>query len=471
MATGSALILGSIGLLLWWTFASRLAWKKRAAGLLLLAASTAGFFSLYRYQGVSGDLIPVFEFRWGAKAELARGAEPIQELDEKDSFPQFRGPARDGVLPDPGLAIDWKAEPPRMIWRRPVGTAWSGFAIARGRAITQEQHGSEERVVCYDLRTGDELWRGSDSAEYRSGLGGDGPRATPTIVGDHVYTVGARGDLNAWRLEDGERSWSVNVIETTGAIVPDWGFSGSPLFDDGRIVVAAGGEAQDALLVAYDAISGERLWNGGADLASYGSPKRVTLAGRDQIVMLNHSSVTAHDPETGAVLWTQPFPSKTPNVSMPIPIGDDRLLVSSGYGVGSKLYRVSADGDGLSSELVWKSRHLRSKFANLLLIDGFVYGLNDGVLACLDPETGDRRWRGARYGHGQLLQVGERILAQTEEGEIVLIDPDPEELREITRFQALEGKVWNPPALAGALLLVRSDQEAVLYELPLLATR
>jgi outer membrane protein assembly factor BamB len=148
-------------------------------------------------------------------------------------------------------------------------------------------------------------------------------------------------------------------------------------------------------------------------------------------------------------------------------LSDDRLLFSAGYGVGSKVFGFSSDGaGGLRPNLVWESPRLKSKFANLVVHDGFVYGLDDGVLACLDPATGERRWKAGRYGHGQLLLVGGLLLVQTEEGEAVLVEPTPDAHRELTRHALLEGKTWNPPALSGSRLLVRNDREAALYDLP-----
>jgi outer membrane protein assembly factor BamB len=183
-------------------------------------------------------------------------------------------------------------------------------------------------------------------------------------------------------------------------------------------------------------------------------------------VVLNGASVSGHDPATGAVLWEHPFPREQPNVAMPLPLGADRLLVSVGYGGGSKLYRVGETGGELRATLEWESPRLKSKFANLVLHGGFLYGLDDGVLTCLDPASGERRWKSGRHGHGQLLLVAGLLLVQTEEGELVLVDPSPDAYRELTRFAALDGKTWNPPALAGALLLVRNDREAAAYELP-----
>ena len=185
--------------------------------------------------------------------------------------------------------------------------------------------------------------------------------------------------------------------------------------------------------------------------------------------MFNEGTVAGHDPATGAVLWEQAFPKEQPNVAPPLPLPGDRLLVSAGYGIGSKVFAFASQDDGSATpSLVWESPRLKSKFANLILHEGFVYGLDDGVLTCLDPATGERRWKGGRYGHGQLLLVAGLLIVQTEEGEIVLVEPTPEAHRELTRFPVLDGKTWNPPALSGSRLLVRNDREAALYDLPVL---
>jgi outer membrane protein assembly factor BamB len=381
------------------------------------------------------------------------------------AFPQFLGPTRDATLPGPRLARDWTKSQPQRLWRQPLGQSWSGFAISGGIAVTQEQRGDEERVVAYDARSGRPLWSHAERARYETVIAGVGPRATPTIEGSSVYAMGATGILSALDLASGKLLWSRDVVKETDAAIPDWGRSCSPLLVDGRVVVIAGGTA-GRRLAAYDAASGEPAWAAGEGGASYSSPTLVTLAGRRQLVVLNGASVSGHDPATGAVLWEHPFPREQPNVAMPLLLDPNRLLVSAGYGVGSKAYRVSETGGALHATLEWESPRLKSKFANLLVHDGFVYGLDDGVLTCLDPASGERRWKSGRHGHGQLLLVAGLLLVQTEEGELVLVEPSSDAYRELTRFSALDGKTWNPPALAGSLLLVRNDREAAAYELP-----
>jgi outer membrane protein assembly factor BamB len=462
------LSLGGVLLLLWWVLLSRAAakWRWGVLAIVLLAAVAVG--QMVRITGVSGDLVPILGWKWsppegepGAVIREGR-AEPAGEFD----YPQFLGPNRNATISGIGLARDWQSRPPEEIWRRPVGEAWSGFAVVGDWAVTQEQHGPEERVVAYDLETGEIRWQHGDRTRYETTIAGIGPRATPTIVAGRVYTVGATGILNALELETGELLWSHQVLEEHGAPNKNWGKSCSPLVVDDLVVVSVGAPAGKSL-VAYRRDSGELAWTGGSDRSSYSSPLVATLAGVRQIVIVNKKSVVGHALESGRVLWSQPWLMEQPSVAQPLSLGQDRLLVSAGYGMGSKLFGLASGEDGgLAATLLWESPRLKSKFANFVFHRGYVYGLDDGVLVCLDPETGERCWKRGRYGHGQVILADDLLIVQSERGEIVLVEPNPEELRELGRFTAFQRKTWNPPTLVGPYLLVRNDQEAALFELP-----
>jgi outer membrane protein assembly factor BamB len=347
-----------------------------------------------------------------------------------------------------------------------VGAAWSAFAVEGDVVVTQEQHGEDEQVVAYDASTGRVLWRHSDRARYATVIAGVGPRATPTIHEGRVYAMGATGILNALRVQDGQRLWTRRVLEENGSSNLEWGTSASPLVDEGRVIVTPGGK-DGRSLVAYSAATGEPLWAAGSDRQSYSSATIAVLAGRRQILVLNGPSVAGHDAATGALLWQKPWPAQQPNVAQPLPLPGDRVLFSAGYGVGSKLYALAASPDGsVTASLIWESPRLKAKFANAFFYDGFVYGLDDGVFTCLDPQDGQRKWRAGRYGHGQAILAGGLFLIQAEDGEVVLVEPKPEGLEELGRFTAFETKTWNPPALAGNRLYLRNDREAAAYELP-----
>ncbi len=475
IATAIIGILALFLLLLWCLFLSRLRWRVRlgvlggVCGLILLV------MALFRFHGVTGDLVPILQWRWERPSltSLAEPTKPVLSVAPApgdqftNDWPQFLGPHRNCKVEQPRLARDWKAQPPQRLWLQPVGPGWSGFAVVGSRAITQEQRGENETVICYDVLSGAPLWSHAYPAHFRSPLAGEGPRATPTVAGQRVYALGSTGVLSCLDLETGKLLWSKDILRDNEARNNEWGMSCSPLVVDDLVVVSAGGR-NNRSLVAYRAGTGEFAWGAGADGAGYSSPCLVTLAGVVQILIFNSGGVSAHDPATGTNLWKYRWPGGHPHVSMPVVIPEDRLLVSSGYGFGSELVRIQKNAGGaLSTARIWKSNRLKAKFTNLIYRDGFIYGLDDGIMVCLDASTGEQRWKEGRYGHGQEILVGDVLLVTAESGEVILLDPNPEASRELTRFAALKGKTWNPPALAGQYLLVRNDKEAACYRLPL----
>ena len=454
-------------LVLWFVLLSRLPWRRRLLGCGGFVLAVVAFLGLVRIRGVSGDLVPIFEWRWAGEpgAVVATGGD-VDLSTSPDDYPQFLGPRRNATLPGTTLARDWDAWPPQELWRRQVGAGWSSFAVVGQVAVTQEQRGEEEQVVAYALTTGEPVWAHTDPGRFEKTIGGTGPRATPTIFDGRVYTVGASGRFNCLDLATGERLWTHDLVAELGGTVPEWGLAISPLIVGHLVVVGAGG-SEGRSLVAYDRRDGDLVWGAGSDAISYSSPLLAELAGQRQIVHLSQSRVTGYDLE-GKELWFRPWPPQQPNVAQPLPLGEDRLLVSSGYGIGSTLFQLTAtEGGGLRAEEVWQSPRLKLKFSQVVEFEGYLYGLDDGVLVCLDPATGERMWKEGRYGHGQILRVGDLLLVLTEGGELVLIDPDPQALTELHTLRVLNGKTWNTPALAGEYLLVRNDREAACYRLPI----
>ena len=468
--------LAVIALLLWLFLASRLPWGTRGRLALVVVALGLMFGALVRFEGFSGDLIPDLSWRWSGGGELASAtgsADAPTTLSPTD-FHQFLGPRRDAVIDGPSLARDWQTSPPRELWRRPVGAAWSSFAVVGSAAVTQEQRGSEEAVVRYDLATGEPIWSTSYPGNFETVIGGSGPRATPTIHDGRVYAYGSTGTLIALSLADGSTLWQQetagrrpgNEPGKTIPTMPEWGYAGSPLVTDALVIVAPGG-GEGGSVAAFDRITGEPVWSAGDDPAAYASPMLAELLGQPQVVVRHIGSVTGHDPTDGRVLWRAEWPGYQPNVAQPVVYGDDRLLVSSGYGIGSVLFQLTRDASGeITVSKVWDSLRLKAKFSNPVPHGNLLYGLDDGVMTAIDPTTGERRWKRGRYGHGQILRVGDLILAQTEKGDLILVEPDPEELRELGQIKVLDGKSWNTFAVSGSYLLVRNADEAACYELP-----
>lgn len=467
MQTMAVALLSALSLLVWALLLSRFAWRRRlriVGGLFVLAGLIV---TTVRVGGVDGDLTPILEWRWSRAAptpDLGTVAGHSVVGSETD-FPQYLGPDRDGSVAGQ-LDPNWDLHPPRELWREPIGPGWAGFAVVGELAVTMAQRGASEVILAYELTTGEPRWTFDYPALYETTVGGTGPRTVPTIEGGQVFAFGGTGVLTALDLASGALRWQQDVVAEHGGEVPEWGKSGAPLIVDDQVVVSAGGPDGHSL-VSYAVDDGSLRWAAGSDRSGYSSPVLATLAGRRQIVIFNQSTVVGHDALNGEVLWSYPVSSGQPNVATPVILDEESLFVSAGYGIGGTRLRIAPEGDGLSVHEVWATPRLKSKFANVILYRDLLYGLDDGVLVCLDPADGERRWKQGRYGHGQLLLVGDRLLVQTEKGEVVLVDVSPDGSTERARLEVFSGKTWNPPALAGRFLALRTHEEAVVYEMTL----
>jgi outer membrane protein assembly factor BamB len=467
-----SIVLGALVLLLvWWLALSRASCRARLAVAGVVVSIFGSVVLLFRFRGVSGDLRPILEPRWARRASgpvgQSDGVVARSQVAQLLDFPQFLGPDRNAQLAWPALNRDWLTNPPTIIWRQPAGSGWSGWAIVGGRAFTQEQQGEEECSTCYEVLTGRRLWSHAEPAHYANMLAGEGPRCTPTVVSNRVLTLGATGILNCLDLATGKRLWSRNIVDDAQSRVPEWGFAGSPLVYDGKVIVSAGGSA-DRSLLAYRMETGEPLWHAGNRSASYGSPFLATLCGARQILAFNSRQITSHDAVSGRVLWEYPWGKGEPQASAPVLVASNQVLFSSGYGVGSELLEIAQNpARHMTATRVWQSRKMKAKFANLVQREGFLYGLDDGILACIDLKDGSQRWKEGRYGHGQGLLVRDLFLLMAENGELVLLQPTPDAPNELHRFRVFNAKTWNPIALTGDLLLVRNDREAACVRLPI----
>ncbi|MGC3957211.1 MAG: PQQ-like beta-propeller repeat protein [Verrucomicrobiota bacterium] len=470
--TAVVAIVTGILLVVWWTFFSRAPQRLRlfvtfgGVGLVVLGVA------LFRIRGMSGDLIPILEFRWSKGTELpAVRSSPTNlispDIAMRTGFPQYLGGNRDGVLAGIKLDPAWAAHPPELIWRKKVGAGWSGFAIVGDVAITQEQQGEDECVVAYELLSGKQRWRHADPARYNTVIASEGPRAVPTVVGERVFTCGGTGLLNCLDRATGKLLWTRNVVAESGGKVPQWGYTCSPLVVADLVIVHGGEEGAHSLL-AFQVADGKKAWSGGTFGPSYSAPRFATVAGMPQILSFNHGSVSGHNSATGVTLWEKPWGNGNVVCASPVVVNSNQVLFSSGYGYGAELLELSPAGTNrLAARLVWKSIRMKSKFAHLYTRAGNLYGLDDGIFACVNLADGSQRWKEGRYGHGQGLLVDDLYLLMAESGELVLLRPTPEAPNELARFRVFNAKTWNPIALSGDLLLVRNDQEAACLRLKL----
>lgn len=379
----------------------------------------------------------------------------------------FRGPLRDGHYRERPIRTDWPQGGLTPIWKQPIGGGYASFVIARGRAFTIEQRGPQEAVAAYDLATGRELWTNAWTAAFREFMGGDGPRATPTWADGRVYALGAEGEFRCLEDATGRVVWRTNILQDSGAANLQWGMAASPLIVDDTVVVLPGGGG-DQSVVAYDRRTGKRAWSALADKQAYASPMLVTLAGVRQILVFTASRVIGITPDRGELLWEYPWTTQFDvNASQPLVIGDNRVFVSTGYGTGAAVAEIVAGGNGLSAREVWRNIRMKNQFTSSVLHEGFIYGLDESILACIDAATGELKWKGGRYGYGQVLLASGHLIILTEQGDLALVRATPDRHEEIARFPMLDGKTWNHPAMADGYLLIRNINEMAAFDLRL----
>ena len=388
---------------------------------------------------------------------------PPEDVRASAHWTSFRGPNGAGYYGQQPVRTDWGGAL-TPLWKQPVGGGFSSFVIAKGRAFTIEQRGSRELAAAYDVATGRELWTTAWEALFRSSMGGDGPRATPAWHEGRLYVLGGTGEFRALDAATGRTLWRTNILSDAGTGAPEFGVSASPLIVDDTVVVLAGG-ANGKSVVAYDCASGKRVWGALDDRAAYSSPMLVTLAGVRQILTLTETRLVGLSPEDGKLLWE--FPWRTPNqASQPLVAGPDRVFVSAGSGVDAVMLQLSAGADGqFAARELWRTNRMNNDFSSAVLHDGFIYGLDGSILSCIDASTGELKWKGGRYGVGQLILASGHLIVLTEEGELALVRADPKAHQEVARFQALEGKTWNHPALSDGILVFRNTEEMAAFSL------
>jgi len=455
--------------------------KTMAILAAMLVTSGYGLYRTVRIDSFYGNMIPRLVWRWAPTAEqeiqtyLTSSSNKKNKLEVNElfaatdhDFPGFLGPQRNATIHGVELASDWDQRPPKLLWRHPVGLGWSSFAVIGNAAINLEQRGASECVVCYRVTTGEELWCHSEPVRFEDEHG-DGPRSTPTIHQGRVLSMGASGTLTCLELETGSLIWKRETLANPEQQNLLWGMAGSPLVYDGQVFVTPGA-GDGASAISYSLATGDEVWRSGDDRAGYSSPIEVTLCGERQLLSFNGAGLRSYAID-GTPLWLHPWltqgESQRVNVAQPVVLPNNRVLISSGYDNGTALLEIKRNGDEYAAEVVWLSKHLKSKMSNFIVHDRHIYGLDNGILTCIDLGDGQRRWKRGRYGHGQMLLVGDKLLIQAESGELVLVATNPDQHLELAKFNALFSKTWNNLALAGNILIVRNDREAAAFELPL----
>jgi outer membrane protein assembly factor BamB len=320
-------------------------------------------------------------------------------------------------------------------------------------------------VAAYEIETGRELWTHGWDAEFTETMGGDGPRATPTYHEGRVYALGATGEFRCLDARTGALVWRRDILADARAGNVAWGMSASPLIVDNRVIVLPGG-SNGRSIAAYDKATGQPLWTAQDDVAGYTSPMLVTLGGMRQLVVVTASRAIGVTVEDGRLLWEYPWSTNQGiNVAQPIVLGNDRVFLSAGYDHGAAVFEVVRTGDRFDARRIWENNRMKNKFTSSVLHRGYVYGLDEAILACIDAATGDLKWKGGRYGYGQVLLAGDQLVVLTEDGEVVLVQATPERHVEKASFEAIAGKTWNHPVIADGRLLVRNLAEMAAFDI------
>jgi outer membrane protein assembly factor BamB len=397
-----------------------------------------------------------------AKPEpAAASAKPIRNY-----WTNYRGPGRDGRYEETPIRTNWPTEGLPLLWKQPIGGGYASFVVAEGMAFTIEQRRRQEIVAAYDVATGREIWTHGSDAEFIESMGGDGPRATPTWEAGKLWALGAEGDLRCFDAKTGKVNWSKNILKDNGASNLQWGMSAAPLIVDDKVVVLPGGKSGKSV-VAYNKLSGAPVWKSLNDTQAYVSPMLVTLAGRRQILVETSNRVVGLAVEDGSLLWETSWNTDMGiNCSQPVVIDGSRIFLSSGYGKGAALVEITGSGDSLSARKVWEksNKAMNNKFNSSVFYQGYAYGLDEGILACVDVNTGTQKWKGGRYGYGQVILASGHLIVISDTGDLVLVKATPEKHIEVARFSAIEGKTWNYPAIADGRLLVRNQTQMACFD-------
>ena len=478
-----SLLFPPLGLLLLWMSSSLKLGRKilGTIGLLFFSVLHAGFIIvlLMVFTGLEiewrGGYPPSFTYHktrpdYNA-LEKSRASQPsfvgtASSVSPVPYWTDFRGPRRDGHYDEQPILTAWPAAGLRLLWRQPIGGGYGSFTVADGRAFTLEQRREEEAVTAYDLETGRECWAHRYPAHFDESMGGDGPRATPTYHEGKIYSLGAEGDLICLDARDGKLLWKRNILADNHAINLYYGMAASPLIVDEKVIVQPGGTNGQSV-AAYHKETGAPLWKSLDDPAAYSSPMLVELAGRRQLLIVTEHRALGLEVGTGKLLWEFPWvvAMKNRNIAQPVMLSGNQFFLSAGYGTGCAAVQVSANGDSFSAREVWRNKSMKNKFSSSVFRDGFIYGLDEDILTCLDAATGVRKWKEGRYGYGQLLLAGAHLVILSGEGEVALVAATPEKYTEVGRFQAIVGKTWNHPALAQGRLLVRNAGEMACFDI------
>ena len=375
-------------------------------------------------------------------------------------WPQWRGPARDGISRETGLLASWPKEGPRQLWAaHGLGEGFSGVSVADGRVYTQGQRGGRHYVTAIDVNTGAKLWETVAGGSFNESRG-NGPRGTPTVDGARIYTLSPDGVLACLDAASGKVAWSQNVLQKFRGSVPSWGISESPLIDGDRLIVMPGG--RDGSLVALNKADGALVWKSGTDGAGYSSAIISEFEGVRQVIAMNESAVVGVRADNGQQLWRYTeVANQTANIATPI-VSNGRVFVSTEYESGGALLKVGAK----SVSEVYFTRNMRNHYSTAVLVDGVLYGFNSAILTAMRFDNGEVLWRNRSVGKGSVAYADKHLYILGEDAILALVEARSDEYREVSRFSLKQSRypTWAPPVIADGRLYVRNQDSVMAFD-------
>ena len=393
---------------------------------------------------------------------LGNGMAGAQPAGGSTEWPQWRGPNRDGMSSLVPLSKQWPESGPTQVWRKPLGEGFSGLSVSGSRLYTMFSKGTNEYAVCLDAADGTEIWKTRTGAKYMESHG-NGPRSTPTIEGDRLYTMGASGELFALDAMSGKVLWKRDLRMEFGSKRPTWGFTTSPLIEGNLVVVEAGGSDERSVM-AFDKDTGEVAWATGADPIGYSSPIAVDAVGGRQILFFTGAALVSLSPSSGALNWRHEWPNQI-NPAMPVFLEPDRVFVSSSYGIGGAMVQITKADTGLGVQELWFTKKMKNHFNSSVYHEGMLYGFDNAILTCLDAKTGEVKWKARGYGKGTLLYADGHLVILSEDGKLAIVEANPDKHVEVSSAQILSGRCWTAPSLANGRLYLRNLEEIVSLDL------
>lgn len=390
--------------------------------------------------GLWGLALTGWLFAWNARAA---------------DWPQWRGPNRDGISQETVWLTQWPANGLKQLWKFEAGTGCSSVAVSGGRLFTMGNQKDEDTVWCLDAATGKVFWQHSYPAPLDAKLYEGGPNATPTVVGDHVYTVGKRGQLFCLRADNGTVVWSKNLHKDLNATPPEWGYAGSPLALGNLLILDVGGDG--TATVALDKTTGDVYWKNGDTPAGYGSLMPFSFQGRSHLASFAATGLVVRDATSGKEIARHNWKtSYYVNAATPI-IEGGKIFISSGYNKGCALLQLHPD----ALSVVWENRKMRNQMNSCVLWQGYLYGFDESTLTCLEFATGEMKWTQEGLGKGALMVASGKLIIQTEKGDLVLAELSPTAYQELSRTKALNGRCWVVPVLANRRLYAKNNKGTV----------